>query len=251
MTIEGATTRDSGNAVTTGWLCGIAAIAAVGGTVRDCTIHGRAATAYQPVTGTQGIAFQGSPPLGSSSNGAPLGLLVDNLNSFFCDAAIDVYNAYQVDVTASNVVAAGNGVRLTSEYSHLRAKITDTHLNCYSCGVVATGYQEVIVTDCELYGIQTSTAWSAITLSDTVAAFIICGNIVNSFSGAANSNGFVLSGDYGVVSGNIFDQQGSNIVTCIYLTATSSNIKGSNNVYRGTFTYTRLDSGTGNNVNAS
>lgn len=248
VTVEGSTTRDSGDAITTGWMCGISAVAAVHGTIRDCTIHGRAATAFQPVAGTQGIAFQGSPALGSSSNGVPLGLLVDNLNSFFCDTAIDVYNAYQVDITASNVVAAGNGVRLTSEYSHLRAKITDTHLNCYSCGVVATGYQEVIVTDCELYGIQTSTGWSAITLSDTVAAFIICGNIVNSFSGAANSNGFVLNGDYGVVSGNIFDQQGSNIVTCIYLTATSSNIKGSNNIFRGAFSFTVLNSGTANSV---
>jgi len=248
VTIEGATLRDSGDAFSTGWMCGISAVAAVGGVVRDCSIHGRAATAFQPVANTQGIAFQGSPALGSSNNGAPLGLLVDNLNSFFCDAAIDVYNAYQVDVTASNIVAAGTGVHLTSEYAHLRAKITDTHLNCYSCGVSAVGYQEVIVTDCLLYGIPTSTGWTAITLSDTVASFILSGNIVTSFSGAANSNGFGLNGDYGVVSGNIFEQQGSNIVTCIYLTATSSNIKGNNNIFRGTFANGVLNSGTNNAV---
>jgi len=248
VTIEGSTLRDSGDASSTGWACGIVAIAAVNGAVRDCSIHGRAATAFQPVANTQGIAFQGNPALGSSNNGAPLGLLVDNLNSFFCDFAVDCYNAFQVTVTASNIVAAGTGVRLTSEYAHLRATITDTHLNCFSCGVFAQGYQEVVISDCLLYGIQTSTAWSAVTLSDTVASFIIAGNIVNSFSGAANSNGFVLNGDYGVVSGNIFDQQGSNIVTCIYLTATSSNIKGTNNIFRGTFANGVLNSGTNNAV---
>jgi len=248
VTIEGATLRDSGDAFSTGWMCGVTAVAAVGGVVRDCSIHGRAATPYQPVTNTQGIAFQGNPALGSSNNGAPLGLLVDNLNSFFSDLAVDCYNAFQVTVTASNIVAAGTGVRLTSEYAHLRATVTDTHLNCFSCGVFAQGYQEVIVSDCLLYGIQTSTAWSAVTLSDTVASFIISGNIVNSFSGAANSNGFGLNGDYGVVSGNIFEQQGSNIVTCIYLTATSSNIKGTNNIFRGTFANTVLNSGTSNAV---
>jgi len=248
VTIEGATLRDSGDAVSTGWMAGISASSAVSGVVRDCTVHGRALNPYQAVSGTQGVVFQGQPATGSNSNGAPTGLIVDNLNSFFCDASVDVYNAHQVLVTASNIVAATNGVRLYSEYSHLRATVTDTHINAYSSGVLAAGYKEVIVTDCELYGIQTSTAWMAVSIDQNCTNFIVAGNIVNSFSGTAGSNGIIIQGDYGAVSGNIFDQQGSNITTCIWLTSTSSNIKGSNNIFHGTFTYGVLDQGTNNAV---
>lgn len=246
VTIEGASVRDSGDAMTSGWQFGIVATAGLYGTIRDATIHGRAATPFSAVTGTRGILFRGNPETGSNNNGVPAGLVVDNLNMFFFEHGISLRNAFELHVSASNLLACNVGVYLDSQYGHGRATIVDTHLNCFSRGVLATGVTQVKVIDCLIYAIQTSSGFIGVLVDAASTVITLCRNTFQAFSGRAY--GIWVEGGYAVLSGNIFDQQGTNMVVAITLAATSHHCNGSDNVFHGSFTATIANSGTANTV---
>ena len=246
LTIQGASTNVSNNPFADGWQYGILLVAAVNGSIRDCTIHGKAQTPQRGYSGTYGIAIRGNPTTGNTDNGYPANILIDNVNEFFWEYGVAAHNAQEVTVTGGNILACDIGVYLYSQYSRTTAKVIDIHLNCYSFSIYIDGMNEVIVSNCELYGIQTSTAWNALFASTASTSIVVTDNIVCSFD--AGANGFVINADKCVVSNNIFDQQGTYIITCIWLTSNAADCKGINNVYNGTFTNTVLNQGTGNAV---
>jgi len=251
VTICGANLVDSGDPFNTGW-AGCLNVLALGAIVRGCTIVGRAATAFAAAANSIGMSFYGTP-VTDFQNGHPVQFVVEACSFWFCDIAAYFINCEGDYVTNCNIVACNNGVVAFSNISggHPQLCVMGTHANCFSRCIHSNGQAQTNINGCNLYLIQTSTAGIGILIdrptTGTPSGHAIYGNSIISLG--ANSNGIVIDhAAYALINGNYFQQVDSKMVSCIWLTANSSNCKGAGNGYNGTFANTVLDSGTANAV---
>lgn len=243
-TISGA----SGDPFTDSWANGIDVIAAVGGAVRDCTICGLADTATAPVSGTGGISFYGSPQTGNFQNGHPVQFVVDNCTVWFCEAGVQFLNCEGCYVVNSNIIACAWGVYGLSETdNHPQLTVANSHMNCSVRGIQIDGMNQISIAGCLIYGIQNAANAICLEAMGGGSTGAVYGNTFVATS--TNATGIAVdSYSHLAISNNSFVQVSTNMVTAIWLTSNSSNCKGAQNIYNGTFANTVLDQGTANFV---
>lgn len=222
---------------TSGWDVGIDAIAALKGTVLNCSFTGWQ-TGVTP-TANSPFAFHFHGVNDTYENGHPVEFLVKGCSVYNATTAVCFRGVEGAYVENCNLVSVWNGVVFDAPQAPLPVlNVANSHINALAACILADDCDQATIIGNSLYAfVNASQAVAGVMLSGASARgcswFKIIGNdFIDSSIGGNRFNGVVVGkGDYGLIDGNTFRI----CVTAIWLTAGASNCKvGNMNVYAPT-----------------
>lgn len=244
LMICGAGVVDSGDATANGWTNGLYSIAALYGTVRGCTIIGKAASAYAGVTGSTGLVFVGNPAVGNFWNGRPCVFTVLNCAATYFERGLYAVNSEGIFLRNSRVSLCRIAVNVLSQTSnHPHFACSSNYLEGSERGVLIDGQFENVVCRNHIYTNAGASGSVGIETTTGAISTIVRRNIFRAFG--ASPYGAVMHGDFGVLEDNVFTGP---MTYAIWLANDSSGWRGSNNIYNGSFTANVPNDGTNNIV---
>jgi len=242
--ICGAGIVDSGNATLNGWANGILSIGALYGTVRGCTLIGKAASVYVGPSGSTGLLFVGNPATGAFWNGRPCVFTVLGCSVTYWERGLYAVNSEGIFLRNSRISAcrvAANVLSQTDTHPHFAC--SSNYLEGSERGIRIEGQFENIICRNHIYTNAGSSGSVGIETSTGAVSTIARRNIFRCFGAA--SYGAVMHGDFGILEDNIFVGP---MTYAIWLAIESSGWRGSNNGYNGSFTTNVVNDGTNNIV---
>ena len=235
---------DAGDATLDGWVNGILSVAALYGSVRGCTLVGKAASSYAGATNSTGLLFVGSPATGSFWNGRPCVFTVLDCTASFWERGLYAVNSEGIFLRNSRVWSCRIAAHVLSQTAnHPHFACSSNYLEGRDRGVLVDGQFENIICRNHVY---TNAGAAGSVGIETTAGAISTSVRRNIFRGIGSGPyGVVMHGDYGVLEENVFVGP---MVYGIWLANDSSGWRGSNNVYAGTYTLAAKNDGTNNIV---
>ena len=227
-----------------GWVNGILSQAALYGTVRNCTLIGKAASAYAGVTNSTGLLFVGNPATGAFWNGRPCCLLMVDSTATYWERGIYSVNSEGIFLRNSRISAcrvAANVLSQTDNHPHFAC--SNNYLEGSERGILIEGQFENIICRNYIYTNPGASGSVGIETSTGAVSTIVRRNIFRAFG--SSPYGAVMHGDFGTLEDNVFTGP---MTYAIWLAIESSGWRGSNNIYSGTFTTNVVNDGTNNIV---
>ncbi len=232
--IENCLFRGARDIWSSGWDFGIDAIAALKGTVLNCSFTGWQtgvkATANSP------IAFHFHGVNDTYENGHPCEFLVTGCSIFNTTTAVCFRGIEGGYVENCNLVGVWNGVVFDAPQVPLPVlNVANSHINAFSACIIADDCDQVTIIGNSFYAfVDAVQVVAGVMLTGASSGgcswFKIIGNdFVDSSTGGNRFNGIVVGrGAYGLIDGNTFRA----CVTAVWLTAGASNCKvGNMNVF--------------------
>jgi Pectate lyase superfamily protein len=228
----------SGNADewTTGWDVGVDAIAAVKGNIVKCSFNGWLHSAVTTTPGSPfGFRFRGLDT--TYENGHPCEFLVE-FCSIYCTANAIAFNGIEGGfVGGCNLVGCTYGVVWEDGFGRPQLNVSNTHINTYSCGILAINCAEFTAQGNLIYGaLDSSQPMTGIQLGGTTTTFSVGSSyfciLGNTFMNTSTTHGFnaiiIARGTFGLIDANIFQAAS----TAVWLTSGAANCKVSaSNLY--------------------
>lgn len=242
--ICGAGVIDAGNPALNGWVNGILAQAALYGTVRGCTLIGKAVSAHAGAPNSTGLVCVGNPASGAFWNGRPCTVAMLGCRVFAFDRGFYAVNSEGLFVRGSRLTNCRIGAHVLSQMNgHPHFAFSGNVTECQDRGLLIEGQTESIVCRNLLMTNAGGTGAVGVEMGATATSAVLSDNTFQGFGTGAF--GAVLRGDFGVISNNVFTGP---MVYGIWLAASASGWRGSRNVYPGSFTAFVLNQGINNLV---
>lgn len=251
--IENCLFRGAQTIWSTGWDVGIDAIAALKGTVLNCSFTGWQTGTKPTANSPFGFHFHGVND--TYENGHPVEFLVKGCSIYNTTNAICFRGVEGAYVENCNLVCVWNGVFFDAPQVPLPVlNVANSHINALATCILADDCDQATIIGNSLYAfIDASQVVTGVMLTGTSPTgcgwFKIIGNdFIDSSTSGNRFNGVVVGrGSCGLIDGNGFRA----CVTAVWLTAGAANCKvGNMNVYAPTpaVRYQVYNQGTGNIV---